>query len=350
MKKLLTLSFILVFLFELNAFAQTHVYEVRIKGSKLWAYANLDGEIIIEPAYKLAFEFGEYGRALVVPKKHFEIIDLEGNILDLEVEKLRVITDPWSGIPDGYSDGLLCVRPDKKWGAIDTDGKLFIPAKFDNLATFSGGYSTANIGNNYMVIDKEGNEIPIDEPGINGVKPFSEGMAPVKGQNGKWGFTNTRGEVVIATQYSSVGYFSGGLAWARNQNGKLGYIDMEGNWVIEPRFSAAKDFDPKSGIALVTLNDVQKYVSKDGSIHSFEQTSKLYHFSNGFAIARWEGKIGFINNNMEWAVQPQYEAARAFHNGYATVRLNGRWGVIDEAGNVVVEPKFMDIRDVKVVH
>jgi hypothetical protein len=329
--------------------SQSYVYEVRIKGSKSWGYADLNGEVIIDPAYKLAFAFGESGQALVIPKKRWAIINLKGDVLDTGLDKLKVITDPWTGVPEGYSDGLLCIRQGSKWGALNTEGKITVPAKYDNLATFSGGYSIANIGDKYMVVDKEGNEFPIDEPGIKGVKHFSEGLAPVKGKDSNWGFVDTSGELVISPKYSTAGYFSGGLAWVRDQNGKLGYIDNEGNWVIDPRFSAAKNFDPVSGMALVTLNDQLHYISKDGTLHSFEQTSKLYHFSNGFAIARWEGKIGFINNKMEWVVQPIYEVARAFHNGYATVRLDDRWGVIDEAGNVVVEPKFMDIRDVKVV-
>lgn len=350
MKKVLTLSCILILLFELAALSQTYVYEVKVKGSKLWGYANLDGEVIIDPSFKLAFEFSENGRAIVFQKRHFAIIDLEGNSLDIEVEKLKVITDPWSGYPDGYSDGLLCIKQDNKWGVLQTDGKLLVPAKYDNLTSFSGGYAIAGIDQEFLVIDNEGNETPITYPAIKGVKDFSEGLAPVKGEESNWGFVNTKGEIAITPQFSSVGFFSGGLAWARNQNGKIGYIDMKGNWAISPQFSSAKNFDAVSGMALVSLNDAQHYVSKDGTLSRFEQTSKLYQFSNGLAIARWKDKIGFINNKMEWAVQPKYDAAHAFDYGYATVRLNSRWGVIDEEGNVIVEPKFIDIKDVKLVH
>ena len=99
MKKVLTLGFIIVLLFEVAGLSQIYVYEVRVKGSKSWGYADLDGEVIIEPAFKLAFEFSENGRALVFPKKGFELIDIQGKVMDVEVEKLKVITDPWSGIP-----------------------------------------------------------------------------------------------------------------------------------------------------------------------------------------------------------------------------------------------------------
>ena len=221
MKKVLTLVCIIVLLFEIAGLSQIHVYEVRVKGSKLWGYADLDGEVIIEPAFKLAYEFSENGRALVFPKKSFELIDIQGKEMDVEVEKLKVITDPWSGIPEGYTDGLLCIKQNNKWGALNSDGKIVIPAKYDNLTIFSDGFAIAGTDQQFIVINKSGQETPIVDPALKAVKHFSEDLAPVKGQEGNWGYINTSGEFVIPPQYSSVGYFSGGLAWARDKNGDI---------------------------------------------------------------------------------------------------------------------------------
>ncbi len=254
MKKVLTLGCIILLLFELAGLSQNHVYEVRVKGSKLWGYANLAGEVIIEPAFKLGYGFSENGRALVFPKRSFELIDLQGKVMDVEVEKLKVITDPWSGIPEGYTDGLLCIKQNNKWGALNSDGKLVIPAKYDNLSIFSGGFAIAKIDQQFIVINKSGQETPVGDPTL-AAKHFSEDLAPVKGQGNKWGFIHTSGEYVISPQYKSVGYFSGGLAWARDQNGKIGYLDKKGNWAINPRFSAANNFDAVSGMALITWCD-----------------------------------------------------------------------------------------------
>ena len=350
MKKVITFSCILFLLFEISGFSQIYVVEVRVKGSKEWGYAKLDGEIIIEPQFKLSNEFSENGRALVLQGKRWSIIDLEGNILDVDVKKIRVYADPWTGVPSMYNDGLLCITQDKKWGALNSDGKLFIPLIYDNLTDFNGGYAIAELDHRFIVIDKEGNETPISDPTIIGVKRYSEDLAPCEVKGNKWGYIDTSGELVITPQYSSVGYFSGGLAWARAQNGKIGYIDKKGNWIINPHFSSAKNFDAVSGMALVTSEEKRTYVNKSGEQSSFKQTSKLYVFSEGLAIARWNGKLGFINYNMEWVVQPKYDAARAFHNGYAAVRINSRWGIIDKNGNVVLEPVFMNMQNVEIIY
>ena len=217
------------------------------------------------------------------------------------------------------------------------------------LTDFNGGFAIAEIGSNFFVIDTEGNETPVNDPTIKAVKHFTEGLAPCKGKRNNWGYINTNGEVAISPQFSSVGYFSGGLAWVRGDGDKIGYIDKEGNWVVPPRFIIAYDFDAESGIALVMMDDRNYYLSKSGNLSIFKQTSKLYPFSNGLAIAKWNEKIGFINNKMEWVIPAKYDAARPFYNGFAAVKYDSRWGIIDKEGNVVLEPTFMDIRDVEII-
>ena len=59
---------------------------------------------------------------------------------------------------------------------------------------------------------------------------FKEGLAKIK-KNGKWGFVNNKGEVIIKLNYDFVDDFSEGLAPVK-QNGKYGYIDKTGKVII----------------------------------------------------------------------------------------------------------------------
>ena len=76
------------------------------------------------------------------------------------------------------------------------------------------------------------------DSGTFAIEPkFSEGLAAVK-INGKWGFIDKSGQMVIQPQFatnyfSKPSYFSGGLAlvWAGE---KWGYIDMTGKYVWGP--------------------------------------------------------------------------------------------------------------------
>lgn len=60
--------------------------------------------------------------------------------------------------------------------------------------------------------------------------------------NGKWGYTNENGELVIPCKYDSVQFFSLGLAVVK-QKEKYGYLKTNGDWHIEPEFDSATNFD-----------------------------------------------------------------------------------------------------------
>src|ERR1700761_2885479 len=53
--------------------------------------------------------------------------------------------------------------------------------------------------------------------------------------NGKWGFINTSGRLVIPADFDFAWGFSEGLASAW-KDGKAGYIDESGKFVIPPQF------------------------------------------------------------------------------------------------------------------
>lgn len=59
--------------------------------------------------------------------------------------------------------------------------------------------------------------------------PFSEGMAAVK-KDDKFGFINTKGELVIPCQYQYAGQFKGGLACVvkDEENNNISFIDATG--------------------------------------------------------------------------------------------------------------------------
>lgn len=66
------------------------------------------------------------------------------------------------------------------------------------------------------------------------VHGYSEGLAQAE-EEGKWGFANGSGEIVIPLQYRSVVSFSLGMA-AVNLDGRLGVIRPDGRYLIQPEY------------------------------------------------------------------------------------------------------------------
>lgn len=67
-------------------------------------------------------------------------------------------------------------------------------------------------------------------PKYRNARSFSEGLAPVQAQTGRWGFINERQEWTIQPRFDDVREFQGGKAAVR-QNSKWGFINKRGEWL-----------------------------------------------------------------------------------------------------------------------
>jgi len=350
-----TITITLFYLLTLLGFSvqpQSYLIPVMPDKSAKWGYVNLDGEIIIEPDFILATEFNEDGFALVL-KNEFKIIDLKGEIIPVDVEKIipNTLLTYIPVLTDGtgyhlFNNGLLAIKLNNKWGFLNEEGKIEIPPLYDKVTNFNSGYALAEMNEAFYVLDSTGNVIPLEVPGITFIKHFSEGLGMIEVNNNKWGFVNGKGKVVIIPQFNSVGYFNDGLAWARNENKKIGYINHNGEWIITPMYNEGQEYDSLSGLAMVKINNKWGYVDINGKLSFFGETEKTYSFSEGLAIGRKDDKVGFLNNKGQWVFPPQFEIAHPFKNGYAAVNIDGLWGIIDKDGNWILKPAFKQIGNI----
>ncbi|HEY9007522.1 MAG TPA: WG repeat-containing protein [Ohtaekwangia sp.] len=333
-----------------HAFAQTLVTQVKPADSKKWGYANIKGEIIIEPQYEKCYEFSADGYAPIYDTKarQYYFINTKGEKLATEVKDFKLI-DGLGFDLKGFDDGLVPIRQGEKWGYMNTSGKVSIPAKYDHVLGFNGGHTVVQKDDKFIILNTRGEETVVNIPGLQDVKGFAEGLAPYRTGDKKFGFINEQGTVAIPAQFESVGYFSGGLAWAKNMEKKVGYINPAGEWVIKPQFDVAKEFDAKSGMARVKTGDQWAYVSKTGNIVYVKDTNLWGDFSNGLAQGRKNDKVGFFNTKGEWVIAPKFDATRDFKNGYAAARQGDKWGMIDTKGDWVIQPSFDGIKDMELV-
>ncbi|MEC4113298.1 WG repeat-containing protein [Myroides pelagicus] len=170
---------------------------------------------------------------------------------------------------------------------------------------------------------------------------YAQDLAMFK-KDGKVGFINKSGEVVIDPVYSNGKSFSDGLA-AVTYSGKMwGYIDSSGKFVIDPIFKRANDF--VGGMAIVSMNGDNIYINKEGNEVNVKGADKLYEFApEGVAIYKSNRRVGLIDQFGEVVLDPKYDVIRPFVNGYAKVALNNKWGIIDVKGNEVIPTKYEEI-------
>lgn len=124
--------------------------------------------------------------------------------------------------------------------------------KYSKLGSFHDGLALVQRDyNSWGYIDIEGNEvIPCiykgTENGNHGFD-FSEGMAVVINWDDKYGFINTKGEMVIKPQFQKAGSFSEGIA-SVFMDGKLNFIGKDGKYIEELSNKFIWDFNINSNL------------------------------------------------------------------------------------------------------
>ena len=103
-----------------------------------WGYVSDRGTEILAPAYDMAFPFSE-GAGVLASKDNTlnAIVDSTGKLTPV-IDKLQI--DSRFAV---FSDGLLLVRKNNKWGYIKKDGTTAIACRWDIAYPFSEGLAAA---------------------------------------------------------------------------------------------------------------------------------------------------------------------------------------------------------------
>jgi hypothetical protein len=197
--------------------------------------------------------------------------------------------------------------------------------------------------------------------------------------DGKWGYIDRAGTVVIPPRFEQAGPFSEGLA-AVLDGVVFGYVDAEGRRALVPtQLPAGVLHRPfSSGLAAVRLGALYGYIDRKGKLAIPGRYTTADDFTNGYAMAcdaigcgyidpAGRGAIGYgfmgsapvkegvacISLAMGMGHQRvelrrvdgstipgEWEGCGKMSEGLVAVRFGGRWGYVDGRGQVVIQRKF----------
>ncbi len=232
--------------------------------------------------------------------------DFKTKLFNLRTQKYVAGNFDFSKYLNHYSEGMLAIQQNKKWGYLDSTGKVVITPQFIEAQDFKNGWAvvmkttaTALHGSEYMVyINNKGKEMPNVKAAYLNASSFEEGIALYKtatqmDKPETIFYINATGKSIFKaedTDFFKYGSFSQGLAAVCNAEGKYGYINKEGVLVIPYQFDipskekgkATYDEDEdisgysssalyvhdiafsKTGTAKVSKNGVVMYIDKTG--------------------------------------------------------------------------------------
>lgn len=236
-----------------------------------WFIANNEGEPVTSN-YKFAGLINDDGKGIYTNNIDTRLLDRT------EVTRARFNIEVEDAGYYNENVDLVPVKIEGSWKYMNTAGE-FLPGEFEIAGSFYGEQAVAKNKNGWVSIDTAGTQTKLNfedvkldlygchiQNGIilakqngkyhlydlsfNQIGDFAaqdmdicvDPMGIAFQQNGKWGFVNSEGTVVVAPQYAKAKSFANGYAAVRNEKGLWGFINDEFKLVIDYTYLDAHYF------------------------------------------------------------------------------------------------------------
>lgn len=250
-----------------------------VKKKELYGVTDSKGTELLPPTYEELYPFSKDGLALAKLDGIYIYIDTEGQrrLVPENIDPKRGMLTNKRGIAYsegkyGYQDenlvsvtayewdalslieeGVGAGKKNGKWALVDKNGEEKTEYIYDDVLCDENGFCSiqqrifVKEQNYYHMVDKKGKAI--GELKLDTARPFSEGIYAAVCIDGKWGFADNEGNLVIECIYDDAKSFSYGFAAVCLED-RWGYIDESGYMVIEPQFKNVTEISEEGTAAV----------------------------------------------------------------------------------------------------
>lgn len=240
--------------------AEKRLYLAVAKNNK-WGLINAKGEEVIAPQYSQLTYFG--GQICAVRQSNgYMILNKEGKTINKEpLEKIehtggnylvggkaaKLSLFHWNGrvlnlkdITDADAEnwGIMAVLIHNKWGLLDKEGQLVIPADFDKIIDLANEFAVVQKGELKGIYYDNGKEFKI--PQYQDVR-YLQSIGMAVQENNKWGLLNTKGEMTIPYKYDRI-YSLTEDYLVVEQNKKVGIADKTGKIILNIAYESIRTY------------------------------------------------------------------------------------------------------------
>lgn len=255
-----------------------------VSKSDNWGFVNETGNLVIKQKFAEVGAFAGQRAAVKDDEGNYYYIDIKGNKKSVLPDNIKcsalgliinntisICNDGKYGFYDSSYDylfgsydyastlnyGIAAIKEGENWYLTDSTGTKINSESYQDIIVdekeiaFRNERAFVNNGSGYIMVDAKGNKI--GEYIYEDAKMFlSDSCAAVK-IDGKWGFVNKDGKLLIDPQYDDARSFSNGFA-AVCQGEEWGYINENGDIAIEIQYEGGMDFN-SSGCAFIKQNN-----------------------------------------------------------------------------------------------
>ena len=278
----------------------------------LWGYRSTDGAIVIAHQFAAAGKFSEGFARVMNADSKWGYIDKCGNlILPYQWQFACAFYNGTAKVDDELDRRFLINREGTLLKELCTTCKQWLP-----LSNFREGQTYCSECEKKMVLENLDLTATVDE-------------------NGKWGYINKYGYLVIPCQWQEADEFVNDTARVQDSSGKWQLIDKHGTIVWE-------DIGPmKDGrVRVRDFNGKYGYIDANNIIAITCKWAMAYDFNEGLAAVQDDsGKYGFIDTEGKVVIPCEWQnVLPTYSKGMAKVQYSeDEWIYIDKDGAIVWE-------------
>jgi len=276
-----------------------------------------EGNVVIEPSYLDVHTFTDDKLTPAETEEGVGYIDRRG----------EMVLQPECEDASPFSNDLAAVKTEEGWRYIDRTGATVIAGPFEKAGSFSDkGVAVVKAESGYGMIDRAGEYVLLPNLRIMGLGFGEQGWACGKLTNGECVYVSSDGMIALRKSTGAAFLFQQGLAPFRTRDGKWGYMDRSGAVVIAPTFKWAHGFAANGLAAVLVGRDTgaaNGYIDRTGEFKIKPRYRNAGSFASGLAAVQdWDTeKWGYINEAGEVVIPFRYLYAMGFVQGAQLARV-----------------------------
>lgn len=235
-----------------------------------------------------------------------------------------------------FVDGIQTTTDGERYGFKRADGTVIVGNIYRYVDNFHGNYCKVYQDDNHCgIIDRTGREVlpciyqELDYPSENRILIF---------QNGRAGYADLNGRVVIEPQFLNGGNFSEGAATVvvavDSFFNACTFIDTLGHLLFQPVYESVRPFN--EGYAVVMRYQRYGIIDRSGREVLPIKYEIITDNANGFFFAGDEDAMALFDYSFKPLTSFIYSSTTGLHEGRIGVTSFGRHGFLDRRGVEVI--------------
>ncbi|GEM_PF-3367217 len=281
-----------------------------------WGYLDRYGIEVIPPVYDWASQF-KHGRAVVTLHGEDGLINRQGKWLSLPAP-IKIIA---------VGNKVILGKANKQYQLKSFAGEL-IYFTGNRLEKFANGFYERDSTDVIIRKISPAGTFIYDYPTGGGARAGGAGLLIFKA-NGRYGFKDQQGRIIIANRYEEVKSFNQNRA-AVKINNHWGFINLDEQIILQPLYDSVGFY--KNGTCIVRKQGLSGVVNLQGETVIPARYQHIIRLNNGNFKVNQQGKWGVLNNNGEVIIHPKYDLLTPVSQGFYIIARNGRYGTLDLHG------------------